>query len=106
MARDASISSAGYTVRAFEFIAPSECCSLAPFGAVSSAAARCVLQDFESVRRANAFAADGADVDADALAILLLETCLDAVSTRSASDVSSLEFAGIELDDKVGKEDK
>mmetsp|Transcript_36369 Transcript_36369/g.73965 ORF Transcript_36369/g.73965 Transcript_36369/m.73965 type:complete len:571 (+) Transcript_36369:1-1713(+) len=97
MARDASISSAGYTVRAFPFGSPSSCCSLGPFGAVSSAAARCTLQDFESVRRENAnvlAAKDEADLGSEAFSIALLETCLDTAAACSASEASSLEFRG------------
>lgn len=81
--RDEGIANAGYQVRAFlPTNKHSECLSLQPFAAASFNAARGLLQDFRS------------PYSDEGLSLVMLEICLDAASTRSAKEVSSLVFTG------------
>ena len=88
--RDEGIASTGYQVRAF---LPTnkhvECLSLQPFAAASFNAARVLLQNF------------GSPDNDEGLTLVMLETCLDAISTRSAKEVSSLVFTGAAIIDST-----
>lgn len=88
--RDEGIASTGYQVRAFlPTNKQAECLSLQPFAAASFNAARVLLQNF------------GSPVNDEGLSLVMLETCLDAISTRSAKEVSSLVFTGAGIIDST-----
>lgn len=79
--QDEGIASTGYEIRAFLPTSKhSECKSLRPFAAASFNASRSLLQEF------------GSHCHDEGLSLIMLEACLDAASTKSAKEVSSLLF--------------
>ena len=79
--QDEGIASTGYEIRAFLPTSKhSECKSLRPFAAASFNASRSLLQEF------------GSHCHDEGLSLIMMEACLDAASTRSAKEVSSLLF--------------